>query len=80
MQVSTTGFVFLQLKKRTVRMKVRAWLVRGLFHGCDRCCLSKRRDVELSVDELKKRPVRRKTKVRVWSSVGLVACLLSKKI
>jgi len=35
MQVSTTGFVFLQLKKRTVRMKVRAWLVRGLFHGCD---------------------------------------------
>jgi len=37
-------------------------------------------NVELSVDVLKKRPVRRKTKVRVWSSVGLVACLLSKKI
>jgi len=28
--------------------------------------------VKLSGDELKKRTVRRKTKVRVWSSVGLV--------
>jgi len=28
--------------------------------------------VKLSGDELKKRTVKRKTKVRVWSSVGLV--------
>jgi len=65
-----TGFVFLELKQRTVRrkMKVRAWSVCVSSMGVIAAVSVKG---EKSVDELKRWTVKRKTKVRVWSSVGL---------